>query len=697
MSFGLRKILIAAFALFALTLSVCAVPKDALAADELTGKTASEITDMMGIGWNLGNTFDATGGNSEDIYSHETSWGNPVVTKELIKAVKAEGFNTIRIPVTWYNYADGDFNIDSRYMDRVKEVVTWAYEEGFFIILNVHHENWVNDANIDKNYIEIGYKLSKVWSQIADNFAEFDQHLIFEGMNEPRASGTGIEWTGNDDCYHAVNYLLQVFANTVRSNDKGHNGERALMVPGYAAGSTLQIMNSITLPTVDGEVCNNLIVSVHCYSPYDFCLADTQKDFDVNNSSHTGGIDTLFSQIDDLFLSKGIPVVIGETSATAKNNVPARENWAAYMAKKSAVYGVPIVIWDNGSNSNSGGESHAHMNRAENKANYPTVFKALFDAYAASEKNSARGKSGSDDPGSSSDSGTVIWSENSGKKSTKSWDAGFITIGAKPAYYLEGREVVIEYSGSGDVKMILDSEVKQQWWIPIDPTKVVDGNGRKKAVFSHDTIMGEMAKFGITDPADLRNMCFITTTEDVTAYSVTVIGGGAVITFMSNGRTYSVSSEMPSDPEYKNMEFLGWYFTRDYQADSKYEGAQLESDSTVYGKFKVTDAAFPANTAKPADDETKPEDTSGEDKTSEDKTAENTGEDKTADESDNADKSDKSDKSDDKKSDATKADSTAKEGDKGNSNALLIIILAILAAAIVVATVIFIMKIRKMK
>ena len=97
--------------------------------EKLTGKTAAEITDMMGLGWNLGNTLDSTGGNRDDVLSHEQSWGNPVVTKELIQGVKAEGFNTIRIPTTWYKNMDDNYNIDQAYIDRVKEIDSGACEE----------------------------------------------------------------------------------------------------------------------------------------------------------------------------------------------------------------------------------------------------------------------------------------------------------------------------------------------------------------------------------------------------------------------------------------------------------------------------------------------------------------------------------------------------------------------------------------
>ena len=563
----------------------------AMADGEISGKSAEEICDMLGLGWNLGNTLDATGGSREDVMSHETSWGNPVVTKELIHAVKEEGFTTIRIPTTWFNYADENYNIDQVYIDRVKEIVGWAIDEGLFVILNVHHEDWVNIPDLATDYETVGHKLTTVWSQIAENFAEFDQHLIFEGMNEPRAAGTDIEWTGNTECYEAVNYLTQVFVNTVRASDKGYNQERVLMIPGYAAGSSTSIMGAISLPTVNGEVCNNLMVEIHCYSPYNFCLQDSQKTFDPNKSEDTAGIDILFNEIDSLFLSQGIPAVIDETSATAKNNVEAREKWAAYMGKKSAEYGVPVVIWDNGNDSNSGGESHAHMDRTANKANYPTVFKALFDAYAAADYKSARSTEQTSKLADGAN-GTVIWSNESGLESKKQWDASYIQMGAQSTYFLEGRDIVLEYTGNGEPKIILDSEVKQEWWIPVDPSEIKEENGKKKAVFTNASIMTELAKFNITNPADLRNLCVIAANDNIKTYSITVEGGKNVATYYANGRFLGSSSELPDDPQFKNMTFLGWYSTKDYKAGTEYTGGELTSDLTLYAKFAITEDAL---------------------------------------------------------------------------------------------------------
>ena len=150
-------------------------------------KTAFEITEDMQIGWNYGNSLDATGGSGLDT---ETSWGNPKATQEMMDAVKAKGFNTVRLPTTWYPHLDADNNIDPAWMARVHEIVDYAYNNDMYVILNVHHEEWINRADLGTAYNEISTKLKAVWKQIAEEFKDYDQHLIFEGMNEPRAAGT---------------------------------------------------------------------------------------------------------------------------------------------------------------------------------------------------------------------------------------------------------------------------------------------------------------------------------------------------------------------------------------------------------------------------------------------------------------------------------------------------------------------------
>ena len=135
-------------------------------ADAASGMNAFEITQDMKIGWNLGNSLDATGGYGYTGLRTETSWGNPKTTKVMIDTVKAKGFNTVRIPTTWYPHLDDNNNIDSEWMARVHEIVDYAVSNDMYVILNVHHEEWVNvDQFTDATYAEAEKKLSAIWHQ----------------------------------------------------------------------------------------------------------------------------------------------------------------------------------------------------------------------------------------------------------------------------------------------------------------------------------------------------------------------------------------------------------------------------------------------------------------------------------------------------------------------------------------------------
>lgn len=350
------------------------------AGEVLTGKTAMEITEMMGKGYNIGNTLDATGGNSTNIEGHETSWGNPQINKELMHSIKEAGFDTVRIPITWYKHikkSEG-YAISDAFMARVKEVVDLAYDEELFVIINVHHEEWVNRSDFDTAYEEIGEELGAVWAQVAEAFADYDQHLIFEGMNEPRAEGTAHEWTGYNECYDAVAYLDDVFVQTVRANGKGYNNERMLMIPGYAASSNPTVLKSIVIPKINGEQATNVAISVHCYSPYNFCLTDNQTTFNPDSSADTADISTLMSNLKLLFLDKGTAVVIGECGCTnSGDNNDARLAWFGYFGQITAEYGLPAIVWDNGAKGSKGGECHRYIDRKTGEV----LSRDLIDAF----------------------------------------------------------------------------------------------------------------------------------------------------------------------------------------------------------------------------------------------------------------------------------------------------------------------------
>ncbi len=575
-------------------LILTATPAQAADDEPLTGKTSQEIVAMMGFGWNLGNTFDATGGNAADIYSQEKSWGNPKVTKEQIDLVAEAGFTTIRIPVTWNNHIikDGTDTLNPKFVERVKEIVDYAFENDLFVIINVHHEAWVNVTDLETSYPTVAKRLDRVWTQLAETFADYDQHLIFEGMNEPRKAGTSLEWSGNSEAYAAVNYLNQVFTNAVRSVDKGYNAERCLMIPGYAASSSSSIMSSVSLPTYNGEVVNNLIASVHCYSPYDFCLSDKIVDFDPSNATLTSQIDQVFASIKSVYLDNDIPVVLGEVGVTAKNNVEARERWCTYIGTIAAAHGVPIVLWDNGNDSNEGGESHAHMNRREETWNYPTVIEALLAPLKNVEWGSGLNNTGSGDSYESLLGATTVWYDTEGKKNAAQWDASYIMNAAKASYFAEGREIAIIYTGDGEPKVILDSEAKGAWWIPVDPSSRDTIGDKKVAYFSYDACMTAMKANGVTNPADLRNMNVIAANGDITTYEICVTGASAgLATYMANGISLGTLTEKPADPTFPGMKFLGWYTTKNYLPGTEFDGTAT-GEITVYAKFALEEGSL---------------------------------------------------------------------------------------------------------
>lgn len=565
--------------------------------EALEGKTAQEIVEMLGFGWNLGNTLDATGGNTNDVTAQEQSWGNAAITPELMQRVKEAGFDTIRIPVTWYRYTsdDGSYTIREDFLQHVREVVQWAREADLFVILNLHHEEWINDPALAENYVAIGQQLTAMWRQIADEFADFDQHLIFEGMNEPRAVGAAWEWTGNQEAYAAVNYLNQVFVNTIRKNAKGYNAQRCLMIPGYAATSSAAGMAAISMPVVNGEAAENIIISVHCYNPQSFCLSDAQTTFDPEKDGNA--ITQVFEDIRTTFLDQGIPVVIGETGATNTNgNHAERAKWAAFMGETAQAYGVPIVIWDNGNNQTSGGECHVWIRRKVNpklrsqatSVVYPEVLEALFAGRDAAQWGSARTSQAEAAQPVGQLGGTVIWQVDEGWTSQKEWDYTYIQMSAKAEWFAEGAQIGIRYTGTGEPKVVLDSAEKNAWWIPVDPSRIeTAANGEKTAWFTAADMISEMAKFDVTAAEQLRNFSVLAANGTITAYEIAVQGMSQTAqTFRVNGQIVS-RGEQPDSVTFPNMTFCGWYTTPDYQPGTELGGERAVESDTVWAKMAL--------------------------------------------------------------------------------------------------------------
>lgn len=338
------------------------------------GSEASKIIANMTIGWNLGNTLDSKG-------SVETAWGNPMTTQEMIDAVAAAGFNTVRLPVTWYCRADGEMTVKESWLARVKEVVDYCYKNDMYVILNTHHEtDWQVPTVAKADGVET--KFVHLWQQIAEYFKDYDEHLIFEGMNEPRVVGSAAEWSGGTtEERQIVARLNNAFVETVRATG-GNNETRVLLITSYGANSSRIAMYGVKVPN-DPYVG----VSIHAYTPYNFTF-NTKNEYNtmVWDGSKNGDIDTLFRDVNDIFLSKGIPVVLTEFGAENKSkleggedNLAARCAWVTYYLAKAREYGVPCVQWDNNLYSGSG-ELFGLLNRKTCEWYEPEYIEAMMDA-----------------------------------------------------------------------------------------------------------------------------------------------------------------------------------------------------------------------------------------------------------------------------------------------------------------------------
>lgn len=335
---------------------------------------AVDFVKNMKLGWILGNTLDATGSGM----SSETSWGQPMTTKELIDFVKDSGFTTIRIPVSWSNHVDVTYTINEEWMDRVNEVVDYAIDNGLYVILNSHHDNDKYYPTSEK-YEQSSKYLTTIWKQIAERFKDYDEQLIFEGMNEPRLSGTNKEWwfADNDadgiDSIETVSKLDQDFVDTVRAAG-GYNKTRYLMVPSNRADAWTAMHKSFTLPN---DPANRLIVSVHAYTPYDFAMNENgYSNWDGSKQNELSFMDNLKST----FIDKGVGVVIGEFGATNKDNLEDRVRWADDFTKKAAENGISCVWWDNGG-TKVGTENFGMVDRIGKKIYYPEILDTMLKNY----------------------------------------------------------------------------------------------------------------------------------------------------------------------------------------------------------------------------------------------------------------------------------------------------------------------------
>lgn len=348
------------------------------------------FVEQLKAGWNLGNTFDANNAfYLKDEMDYEHTWVGVKTDPQVFAELKAAGFDTVRIPVSWHNHVSGaDFAISPAWMARVREVVDQALAAGLYVILNTHHDIEEGFIYPDTAHLENSSRYMKaVWTQIAAAFADIDERLVLESMNEPRLAGTNLEWWLNPEdprsaeAVGCINQLNQVFVDTVRAGG-GHNATRYLLVPGYAASVQGCLHADFAMPKDSAGVQHKLLLSVHAYTPYDFALqgpseAGSRNNFSASNALDVQEIAVFMNQLYDKFTPMEVPIIIGEFGARDKGgNLQARVDFTAAYVALARSRGFTCVWWDNHGFTGDG-ELFGLLNRRSFAFVYPQIAEAM--------------------------------------------------------------------------------------------------------------------------------------------------------------------------------------------------------------------------------------------------------------------------------------------------------------------------------
>ena len=351
-----------------------AVVQNATYVDPLGWISAEDAGNAMKIGLNLYNTMEAYGTwfdwTGDPIETFQTCWGNPLVTADWFNAVKASGFNAVRIPVTWFPHTDDNFQVTEKWMNRVEEVVKYGLDAGLYVILNVHHDTggeWLaaDLSNID----EISAKYVTLWTQIATRFEKYDDHLMFESYNEILDENK--QWVNaKGDAFIAVNQLAQAFVNTIRGLGE-NNQHRNLIVNTYAANGSHEMLDPFVIPT--DVIPEHLMVQVHNYDPAAFCKMTQElkdgEELPVWTEAYQNELAAELDILIDYYNTNHVPIVIGEFAANDKIAEEERAKYAEFMVtycRQKA--NISLFYWNE------------IISRTTFQPTYPTLMNALLKA-----------------------------------------------------------------------------------------------------------------------------------------------------------------------------------------------------------------------------------------------------------------------------------------------------------------------------
>lgn len=347
--------------------------------------TSMQFSALMSPGWNLGNALEAIDSKHPYVWGstvfQETAWGNPPATRQLFDAVKAAGFRSVRIPVSWKVYADAHDNISPQWMQRVAQVVDHARAAGLIVMINLHWDGgWMQPTYAAQNMAQT--RMRKFWQQIGDHFRNYGDSLLFAGTNEVMVDG---DYGAPTSEYCAVqNSYNQTFVDTVRATG-GNNARRHLVVQGFNTNIDYTLKCNATLP--HDSTAQRLMMEVHDYDPFDFAQDEKSGVWRWGSAANPAGwaneayTDGQFEKLRKAFIAQGIPVLLGEYSAIQRSEFdPAgvqRKYWDSYMTRAAHSRGIVPMYWDNGYTTN---HQSGLFDRGRAVAVYGDIIDALVKA-----------------------------------------------------------------------------------------------------------------------------------------------------------------------------------------------------------------------------------------------------------------------------------------------------------------------------
>lgn len=314
--------------------------------------SSQQLVTNIRIGWNVGNALDSCTadldgdraadrpGQTED----ETSWGNPMLTEQYFKTLADNGINAVRLPITWRGHIDADGNIEETWLNRVKQVVDYAYDNGMYVIITMYHDGaadadfgaWIRNARYDRD--EVLARYSRIWSQIAEKFITYNERLLYESMN--RVEFPELD---SDKAYELFNAVNQEFVNTVRRTG-GNNLYRHLVIAGYGADILETCDGRFKMPE---DMRGKCILSVQYYIPRTFCVDGVIDHW--GSAVEENWMDSRVELLRTRFVDNGIPVIISEYGAPSLSDETSRIYFCERLTKQCRDNYISTFLWDDGS------------------------------------------------------------------------------------------------------------------------------------------------------------------------------------------------------------------------------------------------------------------------------------------------------------------------------------------------------------